>query len=188
MENQTRRSAIKSLSVVTVGAVLPHNQEINMENDAASTPFVLREKEGRSNEVYHLMGMDKYLKVSGKDTNGQMALFYGFYAKNDSAPLHVHYKEDEVFYILEGEFVVQVGTEKYTLKAGDSVFLPRNIPHTYLALTDNARMLFMTTPAGKQEVMFKQLSQMDATATAADFRKVLLAHDQDVVGPPLKAS
>ena len=187
MENQTRRLAIKNLSAVTAGTLMSHNQETTMENNTGSTPFVLREKEGRFNEVYHLMGMDKFLKVSGKDTNGQLALFYGLYVKNDSAPLHVHYKEDEVFYILEGEFVVQVGNEKYTLKAGDSVFLPRNIPHTYLALTDNARMLFMTTPAGKQEALFKQLSQMDATATPADFRKVLLAHDQDIVGPPLKA-
>lgn len=133
------------------------------------------------------MGMDKFLKVSGKDTNGQLALFYGLYVKNDSAPLPVYYKENEVFYILEGELVVQVGVEKYTLKMGNSVFLPCNMSHTYLALTNNARMLFMTTPASKQEALFKQLSQMDATATPADFRKVLLAHDQDVVGPPLKA-
>ena len=55
-----------------------------METLTASEPYVLRETEARANQIYTLMGMDKYLKISGGDTNGQLSLFFGYYVKNDA--------------------------------------------------------------------------------------------------------
>ncbi len=148
-------------------------------------PYVLRASESRFDEVYTIMGMDKYLKISGKDTNGQLSLFFGYYVKNDGAPMHVHYKEDEQFYVLEGEVLFQIDKEQHTLKAGDMIFLPRNIPHTYFVLSDTARMLFMTTPSGKTEAFFKALSQLKGRPSLQEMDAFFTEHDLGLVGPPL---
>lgn len=70
------------------------------------------------------------VKISAKDTDGQLTVleYEGF--EKDGPPLHIHFKQDEVFYIVEGAYLVQVGDEKQTLKADDTIFLPRNVPHT----------------------------------------------------------
>jgi quercetin dioxygenase-like cupin family protein len=151
-------------------------------------PFVLRETEARANEIYRFMGMDKFLKVSGKDTNGQFSLFFSYYLKNDSAPLHVHYLEDETFYVLDGDVLFQIDNENYTLTAGDTLFLPKNIPHTYLVLSETAKMLFMTTPGNITEAFFKKMSQLNGPVSQEEYREIFRAHDMGLVGPPLKAS
>ena len=158
-----------------------------METLTASEPYVLRETEARANQIYTLMGMDKYLKISGGDTNGQLSLFFGYYVKNDGAPLHVHHLEDETFYVLDGEVLFQVGTERHTLNAGDLVFLPKTIPHTYLVVSDTAKMLFMTTPSGKTESFFKTLAQLNGPVSPEKFQEIFQRYDLEIVGPRLKA-
>ena len=182
MENQTRRKALKSLTATVVGGAILNNQSFAMENQK---PFVLRESEARFGDVYTIFGMDKLLKISGKDTNNQLSLFFGYYVKNDSAPMHVHYYEDEEFYVLEGEVLFQVGDERHTLKSGDMVFLPRNIAHTYLVLSEKAKMLFMTTPSGKTEAFFKSLSEMKDRPTPEQMQAFFKAHGLGLVSPPL---
>lgn len=158
-----------------------------METLTDAQPYVLREDEARANQIYTLLGMDKFLKVSGNDTNGQFSLFFGYYAQHDSAPLHIHYKEDETFYVLEGEVLFQVGDERHTLRAGDTVFLPRNIPHTYLVLSEQAKMLFMTTPGGISEGFFSEIVQLRPPFAPAAVEPLLQKYSQAWVGPPLKA-
>ncbi|GAB3852146.1 hypothetical protein GCM10028822_19530 [Hymenobacter terrigena] len=152
---------------------------------ATQKPFVVRGSEGRSSEHYRLMGFDLYLKVGGKDTDGQLAVFDGEYRRHDGPPLHVHYQQDEEFYITEGEFLVQVGDEKFTLKAGDLIFLPRNIPHTFVTLSETGKMAFMTHPSGTIEMLFKQLAALPPTANLDDAQKIHLAHQLRIVGPRL---
>lgn len=171
---------------MAVGAVLPSNQLKDPMNSTETKPYFLRSTEARHNELYHIMGMELSLKVSGKDTNDQLTMFYGTYTKNDGPPLHVHYKQDEQFYIIDGEFLIQVGTEKYTLKAGDTVYLPRNVPHTFLTLSDTGKMFFQTNPSGKTEAFFKRLSQAGPSITMDEVQQIHLEHDLRIVGPPLK--
>ena len=187
MENQSRRTAIKTMSVATVGTIVPHSQEVTENAGTPEKAFVIRESEGRFNELYHIMGFVLSLKVSGKDTNQQLSMYFGTYKKNDGPPLHVHYKQDEQFYIVDGEILFQVGTEKYTLKSGDTIFLPKNVPHTFLVLSETGKLFFQTNPSGKTEAFFKKLSELGPTASMDDVQKLHLAHDLSIVGPPLKA-
>ena len=156
-----------------------------METLTDAQPYVLRENEGRANQIYTLLGMDKFLKVSANDTNGQFSLFFGYYARHDGAPLHVHYKEDETFYVLDGEVLFQVGDERHTLRAGDTIFLPRTIPHTYFVLSEQAKMLFMTTPGGITEAFFSELTQLKGPFEPADMQALYKKYDLGLVGPPL---
>jgi len=47
------------------------------------------------------------------------------------APLHLHYNDDEAWYVLEGKLCVRVGKDVVEASAGSAVFVPRGTPHTY---------------------------------------------------------
>jgi quercetin 2,3-dioxygenase len=125
------------------------------------------------------------VKISARDTGGQFSVFeYEGFAKM-GPDLHVHLKQDETFYILEGEYLFQVGEEKHMLKAGDTIFLPRNIPHTWLQLTDKGKLMYMLQPAGKMEEFFKTMNALKGIPTTEEAARISATHDIKVMGPPL---
>ena len=71
------------------------------------------------------------------------------------APLHVHQREDEAFWILEGTVAFEVGGTTIQASAGDYVFGPRSIPHRYTVGSEGCRMLFIFTPGGFEDVIRK---------------------------------
>jgi mannose-6-phosphate isomerase-like protein (cupin superfamily) len=76
-------------------------------------------------------------------------------------PLHVHSKEDELFYILEGEHIVQRGEEEIRVGPGDAVFLPRGVPHAQRRVVEGeGRHLAICTPGGLEE-FFRALAAAD---------------------------
>ncbi|QKG51396.1 cupin domain-containing protein [Hymenobacter sp. BRD67] len=160
MDTDARRTALKNISATMMGLALAPHAGLGASPTAQKSPFVVRSADARPGGRYRLMGFDLALKVASQDTDGQVSIFGGSYRKHDGPPLHVHYAQDEVFYITEGEFLVQVGPERFTLKAGDVIFLPRNIPHTFLTLSDTGRMLFMTHPSGSIEQLFQELAAL----------------------------
>ena len=127
------------------------------------------------------------LKVSSKDTDGALAVFEqnGFTPKG-GPPLHIHYNQDEMFYILEGEYKFQVGDDKHSMKPGDTIFLPRNVPHAFVQLTEKGKVLVTYQPAGKMEDFFKVTDAWTSPPTKEEIEKVFEEHEMKVVGPPLK--
>jgi mannose-6-phosphate isomerase-like protein (cupin superfamily) len=128
-----------------------------------------------------------YTKVSGKDTDGDWYIFESTRDKKGGPMLHYHYEQDEWWYILEGEFLIKVGDQTYTAKAGDSVFGPRMVPHTFAKVNDGpARLLMAFQPAGKMEEHFQAVSE-GKYAKLSDEEKnaVRKAHGFEVVGPAL---
>jgi quercetin dioxygenase-like cupin family protein len=74
---------------------------------------------------------------------------------------HLHHKEDELVYALEGEYIVEVGAERSSLKAGDCVLGPRRIPHAWAFVADLAgRLLRSFAPAGKMEAFFNEREKL----------------------------
>ena len=68
--------------------------------------------------------------------------------RGSGSPLHVHSREDEYFYVIEGELTFWVGGAVSVAPAGSFVFGPKGIPHTYLVSSEQARFLLVTEPAG----------------------------------------
>ena len=95
--------------------------------------------------------------VLGTDSGGQFTMVETLVRAGGEPPLHVHAREDEAFFVIEGEVVFQRGMERITAKAGDSVLLPRGIPHGFAVQTETARMLLVFTPAGLEDA-FRSLS------------------------------
>jgi quercetin dioxygenase-like cupin family protein len=96
-------------------------------------------------------------KVSGEDTHGAVFLMeHVGLTKGGGPPRHLHYDQEEWFYVIEGEVVAEVGKEKFRLKTGDSIFAPRKVPHAFLYVAEKpGRMLIAFTPAGKMEAYFR---------------------------------
>jgi quercetin dioxygenase-like cupin family protein len=95
------------------------------------------------------------IKISGEDTDNDLAVFEQIgLTPNGGPPLHIHPYQDEWFYVIEGEYKFQVGEEKYQMKAGDTIFLPRNVQHAFVQLTEKGKMIVSYLPAGKMEHFF----------------------------------
>src|SRR5262245_19158262 len=92
-----------------------------------------------------------------KDTNGAFLLVEAMLAPGTEPPPHVHTREDELFYVLEGEFDVYVGKEAFKVEAGECVFLPRFKPHAFVIRSPRLHVLALFTPAGLEEA-FRSMS------------------------------
>ena len=80
-------------------------------------------------------------------------------------PRHVHENEDELFYVLEGEHVFEVGAESFVVGPGGVVFAPRHVPHAHRRLVPRTgRFLTMLSPAGF-EGFFRELSDAERDGT-----------------------
>lgn len=93
------------------------------------------------------------IKATAADTGGLMTIVEMIEPPGVEGPLHVHYREDEAFWILEGEATIEVGEKKFHATAGDYVFGPRDVPHRYTVGPDGCRMLFICTPGGFENLV-----------------------------------
>ncbi len=93
------------------------------------------------------------IKATAADTGGQMAIVEMTEPPGAEAPLHVHHREDEGFWILEGSATFEVGSVTVEASAGDYLFGPRGIPHRYVVGDGGCRMLFICTPGGFEDLV-----------------------------------
>lgn len=129
------------------------------------------------------------IKVSGKDTDGSLFVFEHVGMSKGGPARHFHYNQDEWFYALEGEFAFEVGNEKFRLKAGDSLFAPRMIPHVWAYIGDNpGTLLLAVQPAGSLEEFFMKSCKMTSPPSPQEAETLFAAHGMKVVGPPLSVS
>ncbi len=95
--------------------------------------------------------------ISPEETQGNFAVVDMTLPQGVEPPVHLHSREDETFYLLEGEITFQVGEKVVRAKPGESVFAPRQVPHQFKILTPSARFLTMISPGSFLEY-FMQFS------------------------------
>jgi mannose-6-phosphate isomerase-like protein (cupin superfamily) len=131
-----------------IEAILPGQSNDNTGKHTSSlSPQVVRPGQATS---YGVPGGETItVLLTGEQTGGQFALLHGEFGPGDGAPLHLHHREDETFYILEGALDMQVGQTKETAIAGATVFRPREIPHDFFNNSDRpATAVALVAPAG----------------------------------------
>lgn len=111
--------------------------------------------------------------VSATDTGDAFCLAEALVPAGCEPPLHVHAREEETFYVLDGQVTFQRGLERIDAGPGDSVLLPRGVQHGFAVRTPTARMLMLAAP-GTIEAAFR------ATSVAVD----PLESDAIPAGPP----
>ena len=105
---------------------------------------------GREVSVWYLDCLFTILAAS-EETGGQFGLIESLSPKGTEPPRHVHSREDETFYLLEGEITFYIGEETYEATPGTFVSAPRGVPHSYTFETDEIRMLVLVAPGGFEE-------------------------------------
>ncbi len=122
-------------------------------------------------------------KLAPQDGSGLFILENVFHGKGGPAR-HLHYEQDEWFYAVEGEFIVEVGSERFRLRPGDSLFAPRNVPHVWAFVGEAlGRMLITFNPAGQMAAFFREVTK--ANAMPAQDPALWRAHGMELLGPPL---
>ena len=96
-------------------------------------------------------GMLAEVKASAAETGGRYTLVEITAPPGLASPLHVHYDDDEGFYVLEGSVTIIVGDETVELSAGQHAFGPRDVPHKFEAGPDGARMIWVLAPGGFED-------------------------------------
>jgi mannose-6-phosphate isomerase-like protein (cupin superfamily) len=98
---------------------------------------------------YLLLGVKMKVLLSSDQTGGQFSMIEGTMPPKGDGGLHVHLREDESMYLLDGAFEVTIGEQTFTLNSGESYFAPRGVPQRLRNLGDvPARGVLITTPGG----------------------------------------
>jgi mannose-6-phosphate isomerase-like protein (cupin superfamily) len=109
-------------------------------------------------------GVTVLIRASAETTGGAFTVMEEVPPMVDT-PLHVHANEDEMFYVLEGEHIVQCGDQEFHLGPGGVAFLPRGIPHAQRRVVPGeGRLLVLTSPAGF-EGFFHELAEAERAGT-----------------------
>jgi|SRR5262245_57504959 len=133
------------------------------------------------------------IKATAQTTGGAFGLVESLIAPGFSPPLHVHHREDEAFWVLEGELSLRCGDRAFRAAAGSFVFLPRGVPHTFVVEGDApARMLTLLVPGGGEGVFIEggRPAEHDGLPPAqppdiAALKAVSERYGAEIVGPPM---
>lgn len=141
------------------------------------------------------------LIATGEQTGGSIGVFEASSPPGDGPPRHVHYSCDELFYVLEGEFLFLVGERQGSGSPGTYVFIPRGTVHAYKVIgTERGKLLTAYAPGGLERA-FEEFSQLrteqeedanrnagrgrTAAALNEKYAEINEKYDSEFVGPPL---
>ena len=115
--------------------------------DEAATGIAVGAGEGE--RIRSPLSGDITFIVRGEESNGALAALEATAPPGDGPPSHIHTREDETVYVLEGQFRWKLGEENHLTGPGSFVFIPRSLAHTWRCLGNQAgRMLITFAPAG----------------------------------------
>jgi quercetin dioxygenase-like cupin family protein len=112
------------------------------------TPTVPIARHAGEGQALWFLGSLVTIKASGEDTGGRMAVIEHLSPRGSGSPLHVHRNEDESFYVLEGELTMWVDGQTIAAPKGSFVYGPRDVPHTFIVSSDQARFVIIAAPGG----------------------------------------
>lgn len=130
-------------------------------------------------------------KVSAQDTGGALCVFE--LSGTGSGPRHLHRDQDEWIYVIEGEFNFEVGGERFRVSTGESVFMPRQVPHAWapVSLDRPGKVINTYQPAGQMEEFFRAACrpqgqpQIHEALSFDEFCRLFQDHGMELLGPPL---
>lgn len=157
---------------------------------AGDRAYSLAEREGEPARWW--LGGHLAVKARAADTDGRFCQIEFTDPCGNAPPVHIHHWEDETFYVLEGLVTVFIGDARIDASQGEFVFMPRDVPHTYLVRSERARALVTYAPGGIEQFFI----EMGLLVTDPDRPPAPVVPDHDVfaremrrygvelVGPP----
>lgn len=162
-------------------------------SDVERVPVVLGPGDGES--VWSLGGRFT-VKLDGSLAGGRVSLIEALATRATEPPVHIHHREDEAWYILDGGMTFFVGDEAHPAVAGSFIYAPMGRPHTFTVDVEPTRVLVLATPAGFEHFALELgepvVGEMAPGELALPSPEVLGAVGErygiEVVGPPRRVS
>ena len=108
--------------------------------------------QSKSGPQHHVLGDLVTVKIHGRDTGGVYSQIESTCGPKVGPPPHIHHREDETFFVIEGEFEFICGGERTTGGPGTVARLPRGVSHRFANIGDTpGRVLVTITPAGFED-------------------------------------
>jgi len=125
-------------------------------------------------------------KVSSLDTSGDLFIIEVTDDSKGGPPRHLHKDQEEWFYVIDGEYIVEIGDQRYRLGPGDSILAPRGVPHAWAHVGERiGKQLLVFQPAGRMEAFFEELSEIEGAPQPEVMRRLFGSHGMEMTGPPL---
>jgi quercetin dioxygenase-like cupin family protein len=125
---------------------------------------------GGEGETLSFFGSLTWIKATGEQTGGVLSLIEHLIPPGGGSPWHIHHREDESFYVIEGEILFIIGDEQERIIAGPGTFVfgPREVPHGFRNDSSTpARMLLQTNPSGFENFVLALAEPAPAQGFAA---------------------
>jgi len=136
---------------------------------------------------FRFLGVPTIMQATGETTNGGFGLIESYEMPvGFGTPYHTHHREDEAFYVVEGEFAVVLDGKWKTARAGDYIFGPREVPHGFQVVAGPARLLLLCSPAGFEHFVLDQATEITDPVGPPDMEKLMRLATQygiDILGP-----
>jgi len=161
--------------------------------DVMPTRGPFRRRRGDSGSVWSLGGHFTTL-LGADDGAAGVALVEAVAYRSTEPPLHIHHREDEAWYILDGQMTFHVAEEQLVAFAGDLVFAPRGLPHAFTVDVEPTRVLVLATPAGFEHFALELGVPATSEVPPADLGlpppeilgPIAERYGIEVVGPPIR--
>ena len=158
------------------------------------TPIAPAVPETDRADAIWFLGTLSMVKASKESTDGHMAVVEMLAPSGFGSPLHVHRREDEWFYVIEGVLTVWVDGDTFEVPAGSFAYGPRDLAHTFLVTSPTpARFLLGTEPSGFEDFV-RELGEPAETFTLAPatvelpsperMTAVAAKYGIEILGPP----
>ncbi len=136
------------------------------------------------------------IKLDDEASQGRFSLVESVAMRSTEPPLHVHHREDESWYVLDGHMTFYVGEDAFAAPSGCFVMAPRGLPHTFTVDVEPTRVLVLTAPSGFEhfamDLGLPATSDVPPTDLAMPAPDVLDAiaerYGIEVLGPPRRIS
>lgn len=150
-------------------------------------PFAVQSGEGTCLETP--TGDSVYVMTNTRNTHGSLTVLEFVIAPKNGPALHTHLREDEVWYVLEGDFRFRAGDEMFWVSEGGLAFGPRGTPHQFQNVGDAAgRLLVITAPSGAERLFEDFAELLPGPVGPEMLDAVARANWVEFVGPQLKVS
>ena len=154
--------------------------------DSYNQPLLLAPGADRFGEAHPIGFGTIAFKVVPADSEGVLILENVVHRPGGPAR-HLHTAQDEWFFAAEGNFVVEIGAQRFALGPGDSLLAPRQVPHAWSNVGPGlGRLMIVFSPAGRMEAFFRTVTQVNAPPPQDP--ALWRAHGMELLGPLLAVS
>ena len=150
-------------------------------------PFAVGAGEGRRLETP--TGDSAYVMSDTRGTHGSLTVMELVISPLNGPALHVHLRDDEIWYVIEGDFRFKAGDEMFRVSSGGLAFGPRGTPHNFQNIgAAPGRLLVITSPAGAERLFEDYAALLPGPVSRDRFEQVARDNWVEFVGPQLKVS